>query len=58
MKKPATLETISRRFMRAIRAAGGPTIREARRQWRQECEETRKAGESAAEEARRLGLAS
>jgi protein involved in polysaccharide export with SLBB domain len=56
-KKPATLETINRRFMRAIRAAGGPTIREARRQQRRQDGENKKTGEAAAEEARRLGLA-
>ncbi len=57
-KKPRTLDSIIRTERRAIRAAGGPTIREARRQQRRHDEEVKSAGEAALDQARRLGVAS
>jgi hypothetical protein len=54
--KTATLETIRRRVVRMARAAGAPTIPEARRQQRESDADMKRDGERAADEARKLGL--
>jgi hypothetical protein len=56
MNKTATLETIRRRVVRLARAAGAPTIPEARSQQREADAEMKRDGERAAEAARKLGL--